>query len=166
VVHLLSSDLQNIQKFLDQVWLGYKQGAFDLVAASVTLCPMHGRSLYIGISHRRRFEKHINVLYAVQCKVQGHEPDTMKRPDDNLNFAFAMSQRLCFCQRSCSFRRTIAWLTRGPFLPAKPEFLVSKTRLAIVQRSQFARNFLRTRSFSSKFNQTLCICHETRHDPN
>ena len=35
-VHCIFNDLDNIRRYLQQVWKGYKQGAFDLVAALIT----------------------------------------------------------------------------------------------------------------------------------
>lgn len=90
-VHCLFNDFDNIRRYLQQVWDGYKQGAFDLVAASITT------NTAIDFARRLQedftetfpndsdFEKHINVLYALLNS--NRESHFKERPDDYMNFA-------------------------------------------------------------------------------
>lgn len=92
-VHCLFNDLDNIRQYLQQVWQGYKDGTYDLIAASITtntsinfarsiqndfmkLFPTHGD-----------FKKHINVIYVLLCRKNGQDPGVKERFDDEMNFA-------------------------------------------------------------------------------
>ncbi|KAI9784493.1 MAG: hypothetical protein M1835_003574 [Candelina submexicana] len=92
-VHCLFNDLDNIRRYLQQVWTGCKQGAFDLVAASITTNTAidFARCLeedYIETfpSHTS-FETHVNVLYMQVSYANGYDPGFKERPDDEMNFA-------------------------------------------------------------------------------
>ena len=92
-VHCLFNDFDNIRRYLQLVWEGYDQGAFDLVAASITT------NTAIDFARRLQedfvetfpkhtdFEKHIKVLYVQLCLASGQDPEFKEYPDDEMNFA-------------------------------------------------------------------------------
>ncbi|KAF7502110.1 hypothetical protein GJ744_007108 [Endocarpon pusillum] len=92
-VYCLFNDLNNIRQCLQKVWEGYRQGAFDLVAASITTNTAidFARGIQEDFTEtfpqNADFERHINVLYASLCSASGYEPDFKERPDDEMNFA-------------------------------------------------------------------------------
>lgn len=92
-VHCLFNDFDNIRRYLQQVWIGYKHGAFDLIAASITTNTaidfakrLHEDFLETFPKHAD-FERHINVFYALLCSAVNQAPESKERPDDEMNFA-------------------------------------------------------------------------------
>jgi hypothetical protein len=102
-LHCLINDLQNIRKFIRQVWAGYKNRSFDLVAASITT------NTAIDFARRMEedfvetfpkeadFEKHMNTLYMVQCLIQGQDPNERDIEGDDMNFGmYDVAEELFF----------------------------------------------------------------------
>ena len=92
-IHCLFNDFDNIRRYLQQVWTCYKQGIFDLIAASITtntaLDFVKGlqEDFVDTFPGHTDFEKHINVLYATLCFANGQDPGFKERSDDDMNFA-------------------------------------------------------------------------------
>ncbi|MCJ1376607.1 hypothetical protein MMC20_007850 [Loxospora ochrophaea] len=91
-VHCLFNDFDNIRRYLQQVWKGYKQGVFDLVAASITTntaidFARHLQEDFIETFPKHtNFEEHINILYVQLCLANRQDHDFKERPDDEMNF--------------------------------------------------------------------------------
>lgn len=91
-VHCLFNDLDNIRRYLMQVWQGYKVGAFDLVAASITTNTAIDFAKRLQDDFKETFpqhtdfEQHIKVLYVQQCLAYGEDYRYKERPDDEMNF--------------------------------------------------------------------------------
>ena len=91
--HCLFNDLDNIRKYLQQVWKGYKQGAFDLVAASITTNTAIEVSRQLQEDFTENFPKHsdfeqlLNVLFIQICLANNEDPRGKEYPDDEMNFA-------------------------------------------------------------------------------
>lgn len=91
-VHCLFNDFSNIRRYLQSVWNGYAEGAFDLVAASIVtntaidFVRQLQEDFVASFPKHTDFEKHINVLYAQVCLANGQDPAHKARPDDEMNF--------------------------------------------------------------------------------
>lgn len=92
-VHCFFNDLDNIRRYLQGVWDGYKQGVFDLVAASITtntaidFAKRLEEDFLETFPKHADFEQHINVLYMILCSAIDQTPGSKERPDDEMNFA-------------------------------------------------------------------------------
>lgn len=89
---LLLQDFSRFRNFIDETWVGYREGAWDLVAASITT--------NTAIDLARRLEDELQPLfakqdgaakmleryYAVQCISRGGHPDHTERPGDDMNY--------------------------------------------------------------------------------
>ena len=91
-VHCLFNDFNNIREYLQQVWDGYKQGAFDLVAASITTNTAIDFARHLQEDFDETFpkdsdfEKHINDIYYLSCVNANQDPRFKNQPDDEMNF--------------------------------------------------------------------------------
>jgi hypothetical protein len=92
-VHCLFNDLDNIRRYLQQVWKGYEQGVFDLVAASITtntamdFARRLQEDFIETFPQHTDFEQHLKVLFVQLCLAADQSPAFRERPDDEMNFA-------------------------------------------------------------------------------
>lgn len=91
-VHCLFNDFHNLRQFLKAVWDGYKQGAFDLIAASIAtdtafdFARGYVEEFVTFYPQHIDFEKHINLLYVQICMGAGYGFGEKERVDDEMNF--------------------------------------------------------------------------------
>lgn len=89
----LFQDVRYIRTYLRQLWTGYREGVFNLVAASLTTNTAIDfvRSLeqdYLQqFPEKSDYEGIVNMFYQVQCLSQGHDPSDKQHPSDSFNFA-------------------------------------------------------------------------------
>lgn len=91
--HCLFQDVRRIRSSLSQLWAAYREGAIDLVAASITTNTAidYVRSLeqdYLQqFPEQSDYEGIVNMFYKVQCLSRGEDPSHKQQPDDSFNFA-------------------------------------------------------------------------------
>ncbi|KAL9607248.1 MAG: hypothetical protein Q9167_007820 [Letrouitia subvulpina] len=92
-IHCLFNDLNNLRRYLQQVWDGYKQGAFDLVAVSITTNTAIDFAKQFEENFTTRFPDHVNfasyieAFYIQLCLDNGRHPGVKEYPDDEMVFA-------------------------------------------------------------------------------
>lgn len=91
--HCLFEDVRYIRAFLRNLWASYREGAIDLVAASITTNTAIDfvRSLeqecLQQFPEQSDYEGIVKMFYSVQCITQGQDPSHKQQPDDAFNFA-------------------------------------------------------------------------------
>ncbi|KAH6639064.1 hypothetical protein C7974DRAFT_304256 [Boeremia exigua] len=92
-LHLLLLDLAKLRTEVSHAWAGYKQGAHDLIAASITTNTAVDLARSMVDESKTTFSKHGGVLrmlqiyYASQCIAAGTTEAHKQRPGDPMNFA-------------------------------------------------------------------------------
>ncbi len=89
----LLHDFYTIQQEVQRTWVGYQNGYWDIVTASVTsnTAIELARRLEEDVLHvldpQGGSQRMLEIFYMAHCLGRGHDPDFKERPDDDLNYA-------------------------------------------------------------------------------
>lgn len=91
--HCLFQDVSHIRSFLRQLWICYRKGTIQLVAASITTNTAIDFVRELEQDYLQQFpeqsdyESIVKMFYNVQCLTRGEDPNHKQQPDDLFNFA-------------------------------------------------------------------------------
>jgi hypothetical protein len=91
--YLLLHDFSSLRTEVKRAWIGYQNGAHDLVAASLTTNTAVDLARSMTDDLKNTFAKHggatrmMQVYYATYCKMPGNPEARKVRPGENMNFS-------------------------------------------------------------------------------